>query len=302
MPFRLLYADSMLFMQSRQPDGFIERYQLPSLQTIGKPAIELGNGPQEALASCQMQIIDSTFYFFDSGGFSVIEYPVKEACHSEIFPKGRKINIESPFSDILALPNGNFVGTIMDINHKRLSFFSADGSFTKTVGEYPSFGTSLTPLEQIEGFITRMTSDSVNQHIWLCYKMTDLIEIYNYEGELVKRLHGPDHFFPIVKERNHKNGVQSVASISGKTKDGYVHPVYANGKVYVLYSGRIFNRNRPMTASLYDTILSFQADGTPDTCYKLPVSIYSFTIDEQSQTIYGLTFDPEFHLVAYSLP
>lgn len=29
MPFRLLYADSMLFMQSRQPDGFIERYQLP---------------------------------------------------------------------------------------------------------------------------------------------------------------------------------------------------------------------------------------------------------------------------------
>ena len=150
--------------------------------------------------------------------------------------------------------------------------FDSEGKYIDTDGEYPSFGAELSPLETVEAYVCEMACDPVNEYIWLFYKLTDLIEIYTYDGKLVKRMHGPDRFFPAVSERSFGEGLQSVASVPGETRDAYFCPFYSEGKMYVLYSGKVFVSGQSADAYLFDTLLSFRSDGTPDTCYKLPVS------------------------------
>lgn len=302
MPLRILCVDSTLFVQNRKGDGFIQRFRLPRLTPIGEACISMGNGPQELLNAYRMQAMDSLFGISDLMGGSVMFYPKDSACNACHFPSGRKVRLEEPFSDVVFLSDRpQFVTTVLNTEHKRLTFFAADGTSRQTTGMYPTFGTELSPLEQMEGYACEMAIDPSNSHIWLFYKSTDLIEIYDYEGRLVKRLHGPDHFFPAVRELSNGEGLQKVSSVSGETRDAYFCPLYSGGKIYVLYSGRVYHEGQSADAYLLDTLLSFNLDGTPDKAYKLPVPVFTFAIDETNRTLYGLSFVPEYHLVKYAL-
>ena len=239
MPLRLLCEDSTLFVQNRQGDKFIQRFRLSGLGQLGEGQVELGNGPQELLNVYRMQAVDSLFWLFDLMGQSAAAYGRRAVCDSVSFPACRKIKLEEPFSDIVVLPDFRFVTTSLNPTHKRLSFFDSEGKYIHTDGGYPSFGAALSPLETVEAYVCEMACDSANGHIWLFYKLTDLIEIYTYDGRLVKRMHGPDRFFPAVSERSFGEGLQGVASVSGETRDAYFCPFYSEGRMYVLYSGRV---------------------------------------------------------------
>ncbi|MDY3266875.1 MAG: BF3164 family lipoprotein [Phocaeicola sp.] len=300
MPLRILCIDSTLFVQNRKGDGFIQRFRLPQLTPIGDACISMGNGPLELLSAYRIQVVDSLFGVSDLMGSYFMVYNKDSACNSPKFPEGEKIRLEEPFSDVVLLPGlQQFVTTVLNTEHKRLTYFASDGTFRQTKGMYPFWGKELSPLEQMEGYACEMVVDPLNNHIWLFYKSTDLIEIYDYEGVLVKRMHGPDHFFPAVRELSNENGLQKVSSVSGETRDAYFCPLYSGGKVYVLYSGRVYREGQSIDSYLLDTILSFNLDGTPDKVYKLPVPVFTFAIDEINRTLYGLSFDPEYHLVKY---
>lgn len=302
MPLRILCVDSTLFVQNRKGDGFIQRFRLPQLTPIGEASISMGNGPQELLSAYRIQAMNSLFGISDLMGSYVMVYNKDSACNAPIFPAGKKIRLGEPFSDVVFLSgHQQFVTTVLNTEHKRLTFFDADGTFRQTTGMYPTFGTELSPLEQMESCACEMVVDPSNSHIWLFYKSTDLIEIYDYKGSLVKRLHGPDHFFPAVRELSDEEGFQKVSSVSGETRDAYFCPLYSGGKIYVLYSGRIYHEEQSIDSYLLNTILSFNSDGTPDKVYKLPVPVFTFTIDETNGTLYGLSFNPEYHLLKYHL-
>lgn len=301
MPIRLLCEDSVLFVQNRQGDGFIHRFRLPGLDVFGTGQVELGNGPQEVLSAYRMQVQDSLFWLFDIMGQSAVAYDKNVVCDSLLFPGCRKVKLDEPFGDIAVLPGNRFVATSLNPNHKRLSFFDSDGKFVGTASGYPDFGIAFSTLETVEAYVCEMVCDPVNRHLWLFYKLTDLIEIYTYDGKLVKRLHGPDGFFPSVSERSLDDGMQKVSSNPGETRDAYFCPQYSDGKMYVLYSGKVFERGQSASAYLFDALLSFDVDGTPDKCYRLPVPVYSFTVDGQGKVLYGLSFDPEYHLIKFPL-
>jgi hypothetical protein len=84
-------------------------------------------------------------------------------------------------------------------------------------------------------------------------------------------------------------------------RDAYFCPLYSDGKIYVLYSGRVYHEGQSINSYLLNTILSFNSDGTPDKAYKLSVPVFTFSIDEINKTLYGLSFDPEYHLMKYQL-
>jgi hypothetical protein len=280
----------------------MQRFRLPQLTPIGEASISMGNGPQELLSTYRIQGMDSLFVVSDLMGSYVMTYSKDSVCNASKFPVGEKIRLEEPFSDVLLLPGcQQIVATILNTEHQRLSFFASDGTYRRTIGMYPKFSRELTPLEQIEGYACEMVVDPSNSHIWLFYKSTDLIEIYDSEGSLIKRLHGPDHFFPSVKELSNEDGLQRVSSVSGEMRDAYFCPLYSDGKIYVLYSGRVYHEGQSINSYLLNTILSFNSDGTPDKAYKLSVPVFTFSIDEINKTLYGLSFDPEYHLMKYQL-
>ena len=64
---------------------------------------------------------------------------------------------------------------------------------------FPDYGDKLTEVEKLEGFSCNMILSPHKDHIFLFYMQTDLIEIYDLAGNLERRLHGPDYFYPAVR-------------------------------------------------------------------------------------------------------
>ena len=134
------------------------------------------------------------------------------------------------------------------------------------------------------------------KRIFVSHKQTDLIEIYDFDGKLLHRKHGPDHFFPAVKQTNDGETVK-VRSNPGKSRDGYFSPKYAGEEVFVLYSGIVYEPGNAMYQ--IDQIYVFDWEGSPLKIYKLDQAIFNFDVDVKNRVIYGLSAEPEFHVIAF---
>ena len=181
---------------------------------------------------------------------------------------------------------------------KRLSFYDSEGKFIETKGEYPEYGEILTPFEKIEGLSCYATLSPDKNGIFLFYKQTDLIELYDIYGNLKKRIQGPDLFFPVIKQTIQDESVH-VNSVSGQSRDAYFSPLSINGRVYVLYSGIYFNRENHKY--LKDQLFVFDDKGNPLQRYTLDSPIFTFTINPTTNKLYGLSDNPEFHVIEYQL-
>lgn len=156
----------------------------------------------------------------------------------------------------------------------------------------------MTPFEKIEGLSCYATLSPDKNGIFLFYKQTDLIELYDIYGNLKKRIQGPDLFFPVIKQTIQDESVH-VNSVSGQSRDAYFSPLSINGRVYVLYSGIYFNRENHKY--LKDQLLVFDDKGNPLQRYTLDSPIFTFTINPTTNKLYGLSDNPEFHVIEYQL-
>lgn len=73
----------------------------------------------------------------------------------------------------------------------------------------------------------------MKDRIAVCYKWTDLIDIYDQNGQLKKRIHGPEHSYAHFKEFRNGN---AIAATSDKDNiDAYFFP-YNVGDEFLCYS------------------------------------------------------------------
>ena len=168
------------------------------------------------------------------------------------------------------------------------------GKKINAIIDYPTSSIPYSDMEKMDAYYMKfITNDS--DKIVICYYMTDLIEIYNLDGILQKRLHGPEQFFVRVKERG---GNISGTSLLKGTRDSYFQPRSAGDKFFVLYNGGdIYD---PAHTSSCKRLFSFSWDGTPKIIYNLNDPIHNFAVDKKNKKIYGISETPEVHIVAYS--
>ena len=66
------------------------------------------------------------------------------------------------------------------------------------------------------------------------------MEVYDVSGHLIKRIHGPEHFFPDVKEQSYGEKTKVSAS-PNESRDAYFCPAIVGEEIFVLYSGKLYN-------------------------------------------------------------
>ncbi|RHJ93004.1 BF3164 family lipoprotein [Parabacteroides bouchesdurhonensis] len=298
-PTRVYCINNTLIFKDDSEDNILHQYDSKTLQKKGS-FFTFGSGPDEFLWIHHCQPLDTNIWISDLQKRSINQYDIKmiNKMDSNNIKAIKRIQFEDHFSSITVLPNGHFMATINNPKHKRITLFDENGNFIKTAGEFPPFQKELTPFESIEGFYCSIVLSPYKNFIYLFYKQTDLIEQYDLEGNLIKRIHGPEHFFPEVKEAS-KNDMTHVSSIPEKSKDAYFCPVVTNDKMYVLYSGAYFDPKQP--TYLMKHLFVFNNDGTPIQRYLLDQSIFCFAVNEETNKLYGISNDPEFHIVEYSL-
>lgn len=294
-PVRLFSFDSLLILNNMSTELLLDIYNINNNTKICSN-ISVGSGPNELLIINKIQRTDSSLLLFDQMRGKLFEYSISNFCIDHPEPLSIT-NIEESANNIIRLSSGNIIATTFNKENKRFSLFDSKGKLIEHIGDYPEYNDELSMYEKIESFICDMTLSQSN--IILTYKRTDLIEIYDTVGNLIKRVQGPDHFFPAIKEKRNGEEIR-FSTKKGESRDAYFYPNIYNNEIWTLYSGKYFDSNG---APIYlnNTILVFDSLGTILKQYKLDIPIFTYTINAERKKLYGITDNPEMQIIEFDL-
>ena len=162
-------------------------------------------------------------------------------------------------------------------------------------GTYPKTEQEYTPAELINAFRADLTTDR-KEKVAITHYFTDLICIYNVNGTLEKQLRGPDHFASVFKEFRDGDIIGSKASPQ-TYRDAFYSPVNVGNSLFVLYNGKMVTE--PNYNILCKELFVIGWDGSLECHYTLDQGVSSIAVDNQKRKIYGISDDPEYHIVVF---
>ena len=296
MPRFLFLKDNYLFTINYQQEHFVTVFHLPDMKKTGD-FISFGNGPNEVLNVSNIQFQDSLVWVLDHSRQQINKYMLNHFFEEKEVVPGEKIKINESFEKILVMKDRLITNSLHHIR-SRFSFYDMQGNFIENKGNLPDAGVQMTDLELFEAYFCKMALNPGDESIFVAYINTDLIEIYDSNGSLKTRMHGPDKFYSINKEVSLGNGQQKISSIAGKTRSAYYNPIAFEDEIWTLYDGKYFDRTVE-NGFLLNRIIVFDWDGNPIRQYITDIGFYALTIDRNNGVFYGITLNPEFAFVKF---
>lgn len=298
-PMKIYIKDSLLFTLRNTDEYFVScfRFAPDNLRKIGD-FIAFGSGPNEALQLISLQFGDSTVWGLDAPRSRLHQYTFRQfMTEGEITPQ-TSIALTNVQPTQALIVDNMIVANTVQFPDFRFSIYDMEGKHITNIGKLPDSGEKQTPLEKLESYINCMSIRPDNELIFVSYMQTDLIEMYDKNGTLKTRIHGPDHFFPARKEVS-DGATKRVISKIGETRDAYFSPVAFADEIWVLYCGNFFDPSIPYS-ELSNRIIVFDWNGKPIRTYTTDIGIFSLDVDRENRVIYALTVNPEFGVVAFS--
>lgn len=292
-PTCLSLYDTLLITCNQGSEKIFHIFNLRTRKKIGE-RITVGQGPSEMLMPFFINQKDS-IKIFDMMTATVFTYSIPEFVNKKSpIPTSRIQLSVKPFWSELGLLNHNFIG----VSYKPDSpcyLFSENGNKLKNFGTYPVTQEQYTDAEKINVYRAILTTNGKNR-VAVCHFFTDLIDIYNENGDLIKELHGPDHFATPFKESIDNEIIRSIPDPQ-LYRDAFYSPTTTQKSFFVLYNGKFLNEQGYNL--LAKEIFVFDWDGTPKEHYYLDKGISRMAIDEVNRKIYGVSDDPEYHIVEF---
>jgi hypothetical protein len=293
-PNRLAICDTVLITIDSRGKLLFNIYNMNSKKKMGE-RVSMGQGPNEMIRPSFVNIGGNNISFFDMATSTIVEYSTPDFIN-EINPEPvRKIKLSERVFGEASSTNQGFLCSSYNPSHLFLEF-SETGERLGEFGDYPVCAIEYTDYEKMEAFRFSFTTNQVNK-VFVCYNWTDLLEIYNANGTLEKRIHGPKHFYAHFKEF-HDGNYTSARHEEGKNRDAYFSPVNVGDEIFVLFSGKYLDEEGYNI--LANTILVFDWDGNPKQMLSLDKGVFAITVDKANKIIYGISDQPEYHIVGFS--
>ena len=291
-PGNLYFVDSsFVFIDDYYGDYFVLTYN-KNLQLITKN-VPKGNGPNESV-NCRILQTGSTYIWaFDMALRQMKAYNKNDLLTKNNIPPEKTTSFNEQFFRIAAISNNSFVGASISDHDNLLSLYDHNGMKNNTINApYPQFMAKENNLENNRLFENRIYYSEKNNKIVVLYIHTDLIDIYDENLNLLKRIHGPDQFIPELSFNNN-----SAQIIPNKTKFAYAQARFTSTEIWALYYGTspdftgIEGPNR---------IFVFDFTGKPLRSYTLEFPVRGgFDVDEDNNVLYCLSEITEVSVVKY---
>lgn len=293
-PYMMAVYDSFLAIEALGEDHLFAVYNLNTRKKVGEH-IRQGQGPEEMLAPLFVNRTDSVA-IFDQMTSNLFMYP-----KSEFFGNGEIVSAqkyqftESPLFSTLGKMEKQYLSVAY--RPEALSYiFDSVGKKIGNFGSYPFLpAESYSDLEIVEAFRSSLTTNGTDR-VAFCYNYTDLIDIYDAEGKLIKELYGPEQFYSKFVEF-HEGDIVGSKGTPETFRDAFYVPLGTSEHFYVLYMGNYVRV--PDYKFLGKHVFVFDWEGNPKTHYQLDQGVSYITVDEANRVIYGISDDPEYHLVSF---
>jgi hypothetical protein len=287
-PINIHISGNFLILQNLGPEYFYEIYDINTNKRINE-CITVGQGPGEMIAPKIVNIINNHIWIYDAAKFSFFEYKLEDFVAGHKPTINKTIKLKSNHINAYLMPEDKIIASESETLGCRFDFYTVDGKFLYAKGEYPPHS-SLPEIEKRRYYEFDYTI-SIDSKIFVTHYYADIIEIYDREGNLIKRRQGPNQHKPQFEKKSVKGGDAFVMrSVKDETYQCYsVQPVNVGNEIFVLYFGGLYQNFEERC----DRILVFDTDGNPLRIYTLKIPVITFTVDSEKKIIYGITDKPE---------
>lgn len=279
MPFSIQVVDTVLISLESAGDKVCQLFNLNTGVKLGD-RLSKGGGPNEMMMPMFVNNGQGV-QFVDLGSFTVYKYNSNEFIQNSLPTPLSKIKLSEAVDSEMQVVGNKYIG-YQYARDSLLYVFDASGQKLKAYAGYPIGSGSVSTEERSDIYQMGYVSNGKDK-VAATYYMTDVIEIFDAEGNLVKHLEGPEGF------EYTKGG-----------KDAFFSPRNAGDSFFVLYNGG--SRTEEGHNSSCSKLLSFSWDGKPESVYTLDNPIFTFCVDVKHRKVYGVSTTPEYHIVEYSLP
>ena len=294
-PMRVYVCDTILVTMNPMEKKLFHLFDLNSKRKIGQ-RISLGQGPNEMIRPSIIKFDENQIIIFDVASFTLFTYDTADFISKEITLPVERRTLELQAYGEIGMLADCLIGSTYNPKNQFVKFNNAGNK----VGEFVYYPVvtdlSYTDDEKLEAFKFSFVTN-MKDRIAVCYKWTDLIDIYDQNGQLRKRIHGPEHSYARFKEFH--NGDAIAATPDKENKDSYFFPYNVGDDFFVLFNGKPWNPDAK-EMELPDRIFVFGWDGSPQKIYSLNQGIINFAVDKLHKKIYGISSSPEFHIVEFS--
>ncbi len=290
----LVTFDSILITIEMGKENIFHVYNMKTKKHINQ-SVKRGQGPEDMIYPQFMNSDANCLRIFDLQTYMVYEYDAQNFIANPTPTPTKRTKLENQVFTMAEKVDDKIFGNAYYGVDEQLYVFDLNGKKTETIIDYPATPFLQTDIEKIDGFYKKFTSNDKDK-LALCYYMTDLIEIYNLDGTLQKRIHGPEQFFTHFKE--YQDGRIGASPVKDLNRDAFMCPKNAGDEFFVLYNGGFIDE--PDHSSSSKQLFSFSWDGTPQAIYTLDDPIYHFSVNSDNKRIYGISITPEYHVVEYS--
>lgn len=293
-PAQLQVMDTLLITINRKTEKLFHLFHLGTKKKIGEQ-ITMGQGPDEMLSPSFISGSDSV-RLYDMVTSTVSIYAIDEFVGALVPVPSRRYKLSEAnfFSELVRLRNK--LGGISYRPDAPCYLFDASGQKIGAIGSYPEGPVEYTDQERTDAY-RAIPAGNGKDRLAVCHFFTDLIDIYSADGQLVKRLHGPDHFLTRFTEFN--DGVRIGSRPDPNYyRDAFYSPISVGDELWVLYNGKFVNK--PGYNLLANDILVFSWEGEPLRHYRLDCGVSRIAVDSCKRKIYGISSDPEYHIVEFS--
>ncbi len=295
-PTDILVKDTLLMTIDLSEDKLIHVYNLNSKKKISQ-CIDRGQGPNDMIMPRFINSQDSVINMVDIATSTIYTFKITDLSEPDVPVKAMsRIKINEMINMNVEILNDNILCNTFTEDYQ-IGLFNFKGDKVNEIIRFPVSGIEYSNIEKMDAYNMNFVVNQNKRKIAVFYYMTDLFEIYDEQGLLLERVHGPDKFFPHFKE--HRDGEVSYATPKkGINRDAYFSPQNAGRQMMVLYNGGYVDD--PNHTSSCKTIFSFDWDGKPISMLRLNDPVFRFTVDSRVRKIYGISNTPEYHIVEYS--
>lgn len=278
------HPDSFLILIELKSDPQIKIIDLKnnSVQEV----IKKGMGPDELLGAWGLSIINSDIWVF---GINQGIWLQLKHNNNRIFEIDRKIELDIPYViSAVLLPNEETISLNMIDAKNRLLYFDSQGKLLEKFSHFSDmFTTDTTSYLNNDAFIATTAVSPNNEKIVLGCNYIDLLEIVDFTTKKTNYIRGP--FNKKFKANLENNSLRMTPSLLA-----YMHSYANNESFYILYSGIQNDEVINQTDIIPKQIFNFSWEGEPLNIYQFNEPVVSFDIDEETNTLFYITYNEEF--------
>jgi len=181
----------------------------------------------------------------------------------------------------------------------RLGHFSGDGEYEGASGTLPTSDIEAPPEVLQHAYRGNLKADPAGGRLVFANRNAGFLEVFTFEGELVRRIDGPFEFDPVFRVTVGERG-PSLAT-GEDLRFGYVDVASTTDRIYALFSGRT-RAGHPDDAVYGRDVHVFDWDGTLQSVLHLDADAMAIAVDSRRGRLLVVRHLPTPAVLSFDLP